>query len=159
MKRAPMPALQGPRRQSKPTAIGSSGSRALADMFKALGDFDRLRIYRLFVAANAEICVCELVDAIQMPQYQVSRHLKVLKDAGLLSVRKKGTWAYYSAVGIGAERPMISDLVSESGADDASDADKRRLTERFALRAGDRCVVGFTEARKLGERDNCDGCN
>ncbi len=131
----------------------------LADILKALGERDRLRLFRLFVTTNAEICVCELVDALQMPQYQVSRHLKVLKEAGLLSVRRKGTWAYYSAHRTGAAASALADLVADSEEDAGFAADAARLSERFVLRVGDRCVVGFAEAQQSAAQERCDGCD
>ncbi|HUX13500.1 MAG TPA: metalloregulator ArsR/SmtB family transcription factor [Spirochaetia bacterium] len=131
----------------------------LADILKALGEGDRLRLFRLFVTTNAEICVCELVDALRMPQYQVSRHLKVLKDADLLSVRRKGTWAYYSAHrAAGSTSSALADLVADSEDDEIFAADAARLSKRFSLRVGDRCVVGFAEAQESTEQECRDGC-
>jgi len=63
-------------------------------VFKACSDATRLRI--LFLLAVRELCVCELVAVMQMPQGKVSRHLAVLKGAGLVSDRRDSTWIYYS---------------------------------------------------------------
>ena len=63
-------------------------------IFKACADATRLRI--LFLLAVRELCVCELVEILEMPQGKVSRHLAVLKNAGLVRDRRAGTWIYYS---------------------------------------------------------------
>lgn len=44
---------------------------------------------------HKELCVCNLQELLNMGQSRLSRHLKILKDAGFLYVRRKGTWAYY----------------------------------------------------------------
>ncbi len=61
----------------------------------ALNDETRIRLLR-FIDDNGAMCVCELQNAFNMIQSRLSRHLKILKDAGFLQVQRKGTWAYYS---------------------------------------------------------------
>ena len=61
----------------------------------ALNDETRLLIL-LFIDKNGESCVCDLQNSLDMIQSRLSRHLKILKDAGFLRVDRKGTWAYYS---------------------------------------------------------------
>jgi len=61
----------------------------------ALNDETRLLILR-FIDENGECCVCDLQNSLNMIQSRLSRHLKILKDAGFLRVERKGTWAYYS---------------------------------------------------------------
>src|SRR5512145_172388 len=62
---------------------------------KALADETRLRIIRLLLANQTATCVCELVDALEERQYNISRHLQVLEVAGLLEAEKDGRWVYY----------------------------------------------------------------
>ena len=62
--------------------------------FDAFSDETRRRILAL-LAVEGELCVCELHFALDMPQPKVSRHLSVLRDAALLSMRRDGTWIYY----------------------------------------------------------------
>ena len=73
-------------------------------LFQALSDNTRLRIIRLLATANQEICLCELADALLEPQYKLSRHLKVLRQAGLLTSQKEGRWVYHRL----AEAPCIA---------------------------------------------------
>lgn len=61
----------------------------------ALNDETRVLLLR-FIDKYGEACVCEMQDSLDMIQSRLSRHLKILKDAGFLSVQRKGTWAYYS---------------------------------------------------------------
>jgi len=61
----------------------------------SLNDETRVLILR-FIDENGECCVCDLQSSLEMIQSRLSRHLKILKDAGFLRVDRKGTWAYYS---------------------------------------------------------------
>ena len=61
----------------------------------SLNDETRLRILR-FINENEELCVCDIESSFDMIQSRVSRHLKILKEAGFLRVDRKGRWAYYS---------------------------------------------------------------
>lgn len=61
----------------------------------ALNDETRVLLLR-FIDENGECCVCDLQSSLNMIQSRLSRHLKLLKDAGFLRVQRKGTWAYYS---------------------------------------------------------------
>jgi ArsR family transcriptional regulator len=65
--------------------------RRLARVHGALANEVRLRIIEL-ISAHNEMCVCELVDALEMSQANISRHVSVLRDAGLIEDRKVGTW-------------------------------------------------------------------
>lgn len=61
----------------------------------ALNDETRVLILR-FLDKYGETCVCDMQASFDMVQSRLSRHLKILKDAGFLRVDRKGTWAYYS---------------------------------------------------------------
>ncbi|TJZ44666.1 helix-turn-helix transcriptional regulator [Streptomyces piniterrae] len=66
-----------------------------AAMFKALGDPVRLRLFSLVAShEGGEACVCDISD-VGVSQPTVSHHLKKLKDAGLLTSERRGTWVYY----------------------------------------------------------------
>lgn len=62
-------------------------------LFKALADGTRLRILGLLV--GGEVCVCEIHDALKLPQPTVSRHLAYLRRAGLVETRREGLWIHY----------------------------------------------------------------
>ncbi len=61
----------------------------------ALNDETRVKIL-CFIDQNERVCVCDIESAFGMIQSRVSRHLKILKDAGFLRVEREGRWAYYS---------------------------------------------------------------
>ena len=64
-----------------------------AKIFKALADETRLRILALLY--DGELCVCEIIAALELPQSTVSRHLAYLKNTGWVGDRKQGVWMYY----------------------------------------------------------------
>lgn len=64
------------------------------DLFKALSDETRLRI--MVLLSEKELCVCQIEAALGLPQVKVSRHLTVLRNAGLVRDRRDGLWIYYS---------------------------------------------------------------
>ncbi|MBN2686148.1 MAG: ArsR family transcriptional regulator [Pontiellaceae bacterium] len=66
----------------------------ILDIFKALADEGRLRILRAI--DQAELSVAELVQALEMPQSSVSRHLKPMREAGLVAARRDGTSVFYN---------------------------------------------------------------
>ena len=61
----------------------------------SLNDETRLTILR-FIDINGAVCVCDIESAFGMIQSRISRHLKILKEAGFLRVERKGRWAYYA---------------------------------------------------------------
>lgn len=60
----------------------------------ALSELIRIKLVRLLL--DRELCVCELVGALEEPQYKVSRHLAILKNAGIVQDRREGIWMIYS---------------------------------------------------------------
>lgn len=61
----------------------------------SINDETRIKILR-FIDTNGEVCVCDIENSFDMIQSRVSRHLKILKEAGFLKVKREGRWAYYS---------------------------------------------------------------
>lgn len=66
----------------------------LAELFKVFGDSTRIRI--LFVLFEAEVCVCDLAEALHMTQSAISHQLKILKQNKLVKNRREGKSIYYS---------------------------------------------------------------
>jgi ArsR family transcriptional regulator len=66
----------------------------LARRFKALADPARVGIVNM-LSADDEVCVCTLTEELGLSQPTVSHHLRLLREAGLVSVEKRGTWSYY----------------------------------------------------------------
>ena len=67
----------------------------ITETFRALGDPARLKIVSM-VAEAGELCVCKIVEELDMGQPAVSHHLAKLRYSGLLKARKQGQWVYYS---------------------------------------------------------------
>jgi ArsR family transcriptional regulator, arsenate/arsenite/antimonite-responsive transcriptional repressor len=65
----------------------------MSRLFKALGDETRLRIVALL--SHGELCVCHVEAALGVSQPHASRHLLVLKNAGVVEARRAGSWVYY----------------------------------------------------------------
>jgi ArsR family transcriptional regulator len=76
--------------------VSEAAAAGLAQVFKALGDPVRLRLVSLIGAhAGGEACVCDLTDAFELSQPTISHHLKVLREAGIITSERRGTWVYY----------------------------------------------------------------
>jgi len=103
----------------------------LVSMLRAAGDPTRLRL--LLLLRQAELTVSELTDIVGQSQPRVSRHLKLLCDAGLLERFKEGSWVFYRAAdsGHGAE---LSQLLSTLA---SADADLKRLSAVREARAAE----------------------
>jgi ArsR family transcriptional regulator, arsenate/arsenite/antimonite-responsive transcriptional repressor len=73
-----------------------AGAGELAPLFKAVADPVRLRLLSLIACHDGgESCVCDLLDAFDVTAPSVSYHLKILREAGLISSQRRGTWVYY----------------------------------------------------------------
>jgi ArsR family transcriptional regulator len=81
------------------SALGEGDARTLAQGFAALADPVRLRLLNLLATStDGAVCVCDLVEPVGKSQPTVSHHLKILREAGLVSVEKRGTNNWYAAV-------------------------------------------------------------
>lgn len=118
------------------------------EVFKALGDKTRLRLLKLLADFDREICVCELDDAVELPQYSVSKHLNVLKKAGLLEGCREGTWVYYSlSNNMTPLTQEVVDSVDKFLGEKIIVQDKERLRKRLTLREEGKCVVGYADEK------------
>jgi ArsR family transcriptional regulator, arsenate/arsenite/antimonite-responsive transcriptional repressor len=105
----------------------------LVTTFKALSDETRLRIIKLL--EHGELCVCDIVAALDMVQPKVSFHLSTLKDAGFIKDRKQGRWIHYSLNAKDLFIRMLLLSASERMGDGAISADRKRL-EAFLVAKG-----------------------
>jgi len=107
-------------------------------IFKACADATRLRI--LFLLVERELCVCELVEVLEMPQGKISRHLAVLKNAGLVRDRREGLWIYYSLKEMETELERQLGVYLSKVRFEQTEADRSRLEE--LARADQLCGPG-----------------
>lgn len=95
-------------------------------IFKALSEEIRLRIIKLL--ESGELCVCDIVSALDMSQPKISFHLNALKEAGLIKDRKQGKWIHYSLNDADLFARMLMVSVCEKSSGDVIAADRKRLS-------------------------------
>jgi ArsR family transcriptional regulator len=119
-------------------SVGALTSEQVLDSLRAVAEETRLRI--VAVLRHGELTVTDLTEILGQSQPRVSRHLRLLVDAGLVVKHREGTWAYFRLVGSDAHRTLLDGVVGAIGADDALlAADLQRLdvvrSRRSALAA------------------------
>lgn len=127
----------------------------------ALADPVRLRLLRLL--RGQELCVCELVDALRMPQYAISRHLRSLRALGLVAARRDGRWMHYR-LGSGANdggpaAELLAVLCRHLERERELRRDDVSLGRRLAMGRTGRCLIASrrTVAAKKREKAAEDG--
>lgn len=111
-----------------------------AGIFKALGDENRLRI--ILALSGRELYVCQIVNLLELSPSTVSRHLQILKEAGLINYQKDGRWIRYrystkaTAVYIQSLLQPILELISDC---EAGTADKEKLNQLLQVDPGVLC--------------------
>ena len=118
-------------------------------LFDVLRDRLRLRVACCLLTIKEGLCVCELVDALQVSQPNASRHLKLMKAADLVEEQREGRWVYYRLKD--ADHPFLNNvrccIETVCSCDDIQD-DLKRLRARLKLRRGGKCVVGIQGKRR-----------
>lgn len=94
--RAPSVSPAGERQQDAADRL-----TALADRLKALADPTRLGILGLLARHDAPLCVCEITERFDLRQPTISHHLRLLREADLITGEKRGVWSYYAATSTG----------------------------------------------------------
>lgn len=83
--------------------LDAGEAEGIAHVLKALADPVRLRLYHHLASAGGDVCVCDLPD-MGISQPTVSHHLRRLREAGLVSSNRRGTWVHYRAVPVDLEQ-------------------------------------------------------
>ncbi len=121
------------------------------EIFKACADETRLRI--LVLLGEGQLCVCEIVDVLDMQQGKISRHLAVLRRAGLVEDERRGTWIHYSLSDSPAPlmQRLRAYLTAEGREGEAARTDLARLRE--LCDCGEICLGAdeSQEARRPGQ--------
>jgi len=86
-------------------------------IFQALGERLRLRALALIVL-EGELCICELMEALEAPQPKISRHMSVMREAGLLVARRHAQWVFY---GLNPSLPAWQRRIVEAAAEGAGE--------------------------------------
>jgi ArsR family transcriptional regulator len=113
----------------------------LVKIFKALSDETRLRIIKLL--EKGELCVCDIVAALDMVQPKVSFHLSTLKEAGFIKDRKQGKWTHYSLNEKDLFRRMLLLSACERMQDNTISGDRNRLVAFLKSKDADGKVVSL----------------
>jgi len=94
----------------------ATASRRVAARYRALADETRLRV--LLALTGREVCVCELVDELGVPQPLLSFHLRTLLGAGLVRAERRGRWNFYALdpEGLESAEDFLSDLAATHAA-------------------------------------------
>jgi ArsR family transcriptional regulator len=109
---------------------------------KALSDPTRVRI--LYALLQSDLCVCEMVDALEMGQSTLSSHLQTIRQAGVVETSRRHKMVSYALTA--EARPLIETIIDSNRS--ALEADRRiardqvRVQERIQLRKNDVCVLG-----------------
>jgi len=79
-----------------PPPLPETERERMVAAFRALGDATRLEIFRLLAAQSEPVCVCDVVERFDFSQPTISHHLRILREAGLVTVSRRGIWAWYA---------------------------------------------------------------
>jgi ArsR family transcriptional regulator len=118
----------------------------LMNILKALSEETRLRILKLL--EHGELCVCDIVAALNMVQPKVSFHLNVLKEAGFLKDRKQGRWTHYRIDDSDFFRRFLLVTVLERIPKEALAEDRKRLEEFMQDKPGRDNVVPLPDRKR-----------
>lgn len=97
----------------------------LESLFQALGDRTRLRLLNLL--ADGEVCVCFFVEVLSEPQPKISRHLGVLRAAGLVAARRDGKWMHYRLTMPDEVAPVFENVLATLRTDPEMNRDRTAL--------------------------------
>ncbi len=123
------------------------------EKFKALSDVTRLRILNLLILSEESLCVCEIVDSLEENQYNISRHLKLLKYVGLINELKEGRWKYFSLT---REKDSFNTNLFQTISSIAQQTlieDYERLKARLKIRKKGKCVLGVQNTQLLSRKN------
>ena len=113
---------------------------SMYEFFQALSDPHRIRIVGLMLRAKTEVCLCELAESLEEPEYKLSRHIKVLKSVGLVTSIRDGKWIYHSLVNASRHLKAVHEAIRFfPGQKSEYENDFARFKRRTLLREGGRC--------------------
>jgi ArsR family transcriptional regulator len=129
--------------------------KELLAVFKALSDETRLRILKLL--EYGELCVCDIVAALNMIQPKVSFHLSALKEAGLIKDRKEGKWIHYSIDDSDMFKRLMVLSVLEKISECEVIEDRKRL-DKFLKTKKTKTDIIPVKGKKDAAADKCNIC-
>ena len=121
--------------------------RNLMTVIKALADENRVRI--LLAVQGRELCVCQIVELLGLAPSTVSKHMAILKGAGVVESRKRGRWVHYRLAGAGqpeAVRSAIRWAIAASASSGRAREDARKL--KVILEVGPQAICAGRRRRR-----------
>jgi ArsR family transcriptional regulator len=91
-------------------------AEGVAHLLRGLADINRLRIINLLLHRE-ELCVCDIDRVLDMTQTKVSRHLTILRNAGLVLARRQGRWMHYSLLPDSEFKRLLFATLRDRGCD------------------------------------------
>jgi ArsR family transcriptional regulator, arsenate/arsenite/antimonite-responsive transcriptional repressor len=115
---------------------------------KALSDPTRLRIAKILISAHKKVCVCEIVDSLKMPVYTISKHIKELRNAGLIEEEREGKFIFYRISD--HHNTFSSKIIAliNSIPEEIFKKDLEYLKIRLSQRQNGKCVIGIKDNAK-----------
>lgn len=110
-------------------------------LFGALSDVSRIRI--LNALGGGELCVCDIVELLDLPQSTASRHLAILREEGLVEADRRGRFVHYRLIEqrSRAERELLEDLARMIARGEALERERRLASERSLQRQATPCEI------------------
>jgi ArsR family transcriptional regulator len=115
------------------------------EKYKAIGEETRLRILRILIKAKAELCVCEIIDVLKKPQYNISKNLSILKRVELVEERRDGRLMMYKIkVGNLFNKKLFESISLIKGdSNPVFKDDFDNLEKRLSLRENGKCIITY----------------
>lgn len=137
----------------------SLAAKATLDVLRAIGEETRFRIVALL--RHGELTVSDLTDILGQSQPRISRHLKLLTDAGVVDKHREGTWAFFDLVRTGAIGDLVADVLDQTDDHDptlAADHDRLEVVRGHRAAAAQEYFAGIAsrwdEERSLHAPDD-----
>ncbi|SRR5665213_197828 len=101
-----------------PADVDRTDRTSDAALFKALGDPHRLAMIATMARTDDDVCVCDFTNALPLEQPTVSHHLRILREAALVTCERRGTWVYYRLAADARRRidAALASLIPEKAA-------------------------------------------
>jgi len=109
-----------------------------AQLFKALGDETRLRILGLL--HHGELCVCDIMEVLKLPQSTASRHLAYLRNSNWISGTRRGQWMYYKLREHAHDQSLSQSIIDYLSSITQIREDYRKLLRHLEMKSEQECI-------------------